>query len=118
MDSNEKLLMVKSVRNVNRIKYEKAEGPIFKMEAITSDFNECNRLFSYLSQDILTMKWEMVESIYSTCVGSKNVNKVSNNPEELFNAMEDWQQEAFRTLFDPKAREIYEELGYNFSFID
>lgn len=118
-DSKEKLFFAHMMSLVNVVTKEKEIGPLFKMEKLTSDFEELNRLLHFLSHGELKFEPQMIETLFNKpLVSHRNFPKaISRTASENFELLTGWQQEAFERLLDPEARKVYESLGYDFSFL-
>jgi hypothetical protein len=103
---------------VNFIKNQVEAGPVFTMEALTKNFEEVNKLVNFLSNGELEFTLEMLAPIFDTPVVAHRKKKAGpRDPEEIFASWPEWQRELFRTLLLPEAKQLYQDLGYDLTFI-
>ncbi|HEY9676216.1 MAG TPA: hypothetical protein V6D11_32535 [Waterburya sp.] len=117
LQTEEQLFFVHIMNLINVVEKEVNVGPIFLMENVTRDFHTAQKLMQYLSADELDLN----SNLY-TSSSQKSINQHSklanSSPETLFEKWPEWQREAFRVLLNPKAKEIYQQLGYDLSCIE
>ncbi len=115
--TEEHLFFVHAARMVNNVITERKVSPIHRMEALTTDRSEVRGLLRHLSGEELDFDPAVLEPVFSQKVISHSGSGSPKEPELVFKSLPAWQKEIFTAVFDPKARAIYESLGYDFSFL-
>jgi hypothetical protein len=113
----ERLFFVHVMRLVSRLPAEQAVGPVFCMERLTRERAELDRLLGHLSQGELSFPDHAFDEDWSAPTARHAAPSATRKPEEVFAALEPWQRTCFQRLLDPGAREAYESLGYDLSFL-
>lgn len=116
--TEEHLFFVHSVRMNDNITLEREIGPTFRMEDLTSNQGEVRRLLRYLSGDELDYAEGLLDQVFFEKVISHRGDKAPNDPAAVFDMLPDWQKQIFSSVLKPKTRRIYEDLGYDLSFLE
>jgi hypothetical protein len=117
MGSRRRLYFLYGVLQVLRVIEEQRVGPIFTLERLTTERDEVNRLLRHLSQGELAFDPETLEASYSQPTISHSPTKQTDDPAQVFASFEPSEQATFRQFLLPEARKLYEELGYDLSFL-
>lgn len=117
LKTKEHLFFLHTSRMANNILKEVEVGPVFKMEALTADPNQVRTLLHHLTGSELDFHAAMLDSLFGQRLVSHSNLDHPQKPETAFTQLAEWQQDIFRAAFDPKARAIYERLGYGFKFV-
>jgi len=116
---NDELYLVRIMQMINRVTHEKEVGNIYPMEKLTKDMSELQNILSYLSDGELSFTEEMLESTFDGPVNVHRKTKKKKDPEFIFNNdFSSLQKELFSSLISPQARVVYEDLGYDLSFLN
>ncbi len=118
LNTKKQLFFVHVMDCVNIIKYEADLGPLFTMERLTKDTGELNNLLRYLSNGELEFKPAMLEGAFSKQINPHQ--KCSDHHisvKEIYESLPEWQKKAFSYLLNPTSNQLYQDLGYDLSFI-
>jgi len=115
--TEKQLFFLHAARMANNILDEVEVGPVYTMEALTSDQDEVKALLRYLSDGELDFDPATLDQVFDRRLISHSGHEQAQEPHEAFQALPEWQREIFKTVLDPAARAIYERLGYDFSFL-
>lgn len=107
------LIFADFVHLTNRV-IQEADLPLFTMERLTTEPQELNRLLSILSGGLLSFdSFEHIEFRRRTVSHAES----EFLPKQVFANMPGWQTTLIREILSHPAREVYESLGYDLSFL-
>ncbi len=121
LKGKERLFFAHVMELVNSVSEENALGPVCTLEGLVSEPGQVQELVRHLSNGELSFPASLFDRDWRNPVnrhaGDHAPGEPGNIPEDIFVSLPGWQQEAFRALLGPHARTLYEDLGYDLSFL-
>lgn len=102
---------------INSIQTDDKIGPIYKMEDLVVDQDQVRSLLRFLSAEQLDFDPALPEAVFRQELVSHSGKDAPRDPELVFQSLSGWQKEIFTAVFESRSRQIYESLGYDFSFL-
>ncbi len=117
LEGEERLFFAHVMELVNSVSDEKALGPVYALERLSLDPGNIEELVAHLSNAELSFPAALLDWDWRDPVNRHASDRSAGVPETIFASLPGWQQEAFRALLGPHARRLYEDLGYDLSFL-
>lgn len=117
LKGEERLFFAHVMELVNSVSEEKALGPVYALERLSSDSGNIEELVAHLSNAELSFPAALLDWDWRDPVNRHASDRSAGVPETIFASLPGWQQEAFGALLGPHARRLYEDLGYDLSFL-
>lgn len=118
LNDEERLFFVHVMGLVNRVVVERDAAPVFTLEDLSQDRSSVARLLDHLSAGSLDPGNLLDGEAWHRPVNSRfSEAPPDRDPRAAFDALPDWGRIAFAALLEPAARDAYEALGYDLSFI-